>query len=945
MLRQIKKYKSDVVTIIVFIILPFIFFNDSYKIITLIFGNGDPNYNTLPLWDLIVTSIRNGEFPFWNRYIYSGFPLFANPQSSILYPVLWVLYFIFPLSVAYNISILLHYSLAGIFTYIFLNRYNLNKLASFCGGLVFMFSGLMICHKGHAQMLYTVVWFPLILFFLDKFRESRRFEFVLTGSIFYALAFFAGNPQMFFYGSIIILLYIIYYSFIHAKRSYYFLYSAAVFIITALLTSVQLFPIYELVNHSVRGTIDFGAFSFFSYPKKLILTLISPFIYGGGPSGVGFFGELSYIETVAYFGITTIPFLIIGFFSKNRDKYFWIFILVFSFVLVMGMNTPLYKIMYHIPLYNKFRIPTRNWFEVGLAFAILTSFGFDYFIKNFGKKIKKIIITVISLLVLIGVALSSSNLILKKISNLSFFNDFTFLKENLGSLLKTTEPRNYAIYIPLIFICILIVLLIFSIFKKNKFIYILLIFLIFFDFRSFGNYVEGSSSASYISKSIRKFEGYDFIESETQPYRVYPVVNWAPDDYTIYPNRNIHYEIDLMSGYDPLMLGDYNFFMGMFYMDDREKAEILLRNNNILSILNTKYIMYFKPDNYDDFLKNITKVFYKDNKSIVNNNSLNNAILQGIVIKDESSFVFQNNTRGLKCFKIPVKIEKNKNYLISFEIRENIPKDGKSLIDDKIFIDFFTEDYGSAEQEFLLNPEDIGTDFKVIRKVIFSEEAPADKDIYFRIFTYSNGEIEIKNIKLNEVSVSGYNNYEAVYNEDILILRNDDYLPRFYFTEKVRDVSDINEAYEILRETGAIWEESRFNPKTETLVERVDFNTVEFDTSNSEVEIQEYSNNKVKLNITAESDEFLVFSDAYYPGWNAYIDGKQVKIYRANGMVKGIFIPEGKYIIEFDYLPKNFWIYFFISMTTFVSVIVSIFIISFKRIKKQRFKLRSRSNS
>ena len=78
-------------------LLPWFFFKDSMKIGSVIFGYGDPNYNTLPLWDLIVNSIKNGEFPFWNRYIYSGFPLFANPQTSILYPILWVLHFIFPL--------------------------------------------------------------------------------------------------------------------------------------------------------------------------------------------------------------------------------------------------------------------------------------------------------------------------------------------------------------------------------------------------------------------------------------------------------------------------------------------------------------------------------------------------------------------------------------------------------------------------------------------------------------------------------------------------------------------------------------------------------------------------------------------------------------------------------------------------------------------------------
>jgi len=172
MFDYIKKHKINIIIIVTFLFLPFIFFNDSLKLTSLIFGNGDPNYNTLPLWDLIVTSIKSGEFPLWNRYIYSGFPLFANPQSSILYPILYLLYFLFPLNIAYNLSIFLHYSLAGIFLFLFLNRYNLSKFASFAGGLIFMFSGIMICHKGHAQMLYTIVWFPLILYFLDKFRES-----------------------------------------------------------------------------------------------------------------------------------------------------------------------------------------------------------------------------------------------------------------------------------------------------------------------------------------------------------------------------------------------------------------------------------------------------------------------------------------------------------------------------------------------------------------------------------------------------------------------------------------------------------------------------------------------------------------------------------------------------------------------------------------------------
>ena len=34
-----------------------------------------------------VESIKNGDFPLWNPYQFSGHPFFANPQHAILYPL------------------------------------------------------------------------------------------------------------------------------------------------------------------------------------------------------------------------------------------------------------------------------------------------------------------------------------------------------------------------------------------------------------------------------------------------------------------------------------------------------------------------------------------------------------------------------------------------------------------------------------------------------------------------------------------------------------------------------------------------------------------------------------------------------------------------------------------------------------------------------------------
>lgn len=929
----VKKNKVNIIIVSIFLILPWIFFNDSIKISSVIFGDGDPNYYTLPLWDLAVTSVKNGEFPFWNRYIFSGFPFFANPQTSILYPVLWILYLIFPLSVAYSISIMLHYSLAGIFTYLFLNRYKLDKLASFVGGLIFMFSGLMIMHKGHAQMLYVAVWFPLILYYLDRFRDSRKFEFILLGSVFYAFAFFGGHPQIFLYGSMLVFLYIIYYSFIHTKKSFYFLLSFTIFIITGLLLSIQLFPVYELIGHSVRSGLDYGTFTFLSYTEKLIPTFISPFIYGGGPSGVQFFGGISLVEQTAYFGVTTLTFLIIGLFSKNRDKYFWIFLLILSFVLVMGINTPFYKLMFQIPVYNKFRIPTRNWFEFGLAFSILAGFGFDHFIKNFNKKIKIIIIVIISLLGTIGIFLGFSNIIIKKISSFEFFNTKRLLIENFELLLKTTNFKNYAVYLPLILIFITIALLILSFYKRNKYVYVLFIILIFFDLRSLGNYIEGSSNASYINKDLTEYEEFYFTEYENEPYRFYPGFRRWYAEGTIWPNKNIHYEVDLVSGYDPLVLREYNIItMMVCCMDSPEHIEYLMRNNNILSMLNLKYILYYKQEDYSEFKRKITKVLYEDIGTVINDNSMNNAILKNVQFKDKKSLLFKNDTNVLKYIKIPIEIDKNENYLVSLEIKENVQEGNKSLIDNNIFIDFLAEDYDSVEQEFFLNPEEISSDYKIIRKEIFSGDAPAGKEVYLRIFTYSDGEIEIRNIEVNKINIHEYNDYSIVYHKDILVLKNNDYLPRFYFSKKIRNVFGIEEASSILHETGGIWIDNRFDPKVETLVEKIDFSSKEFNIDNAQIEIQEYTNNRVKLNVSVESDSFLVFSDSYYPGWKAYINGQEVKIYKTNGIVKGIFIPEGKHIVEFNYLPINFWIYFSISVATFTSII-ALLILGKKRIK------------
>lgn len=91
---------------------------------------------------------------------------------------------------------------------------------------------------------------------------------------------------------------------------------------------------------------------------------------------------------------------------------------------------------------------------------------------------------------------------------------------------------------------------------------------------------------------------------------------------------------------------------------------------------------------------------------------------------------------------------------------------------------------------------------------------------------------------------------------------------------------------------------------------------------NSRAEMTRYEDVEVEIKTSSDEPGFLVLADTYYPGWHAYVEGKEVKIYRANYGFRAVEVPSGEHKVEWRYEPTYFRLGLLISVVTLVLVLM-----------------------
>ena len=144
-----------------------------------------------------------------------------------------------------------------------------------------------------------------------------------------------------------------------------------------------------------------------------------------------------------------------------------------------------------------------------------------------------------------------------------------------------------------------------------------------------------------------------------------------------------------------------------------------------------------------------------------------------------------------------------------------------------------------------------------------------------------------------------------------------------WFVDKVQYVNNANEEIDALndilpRETAVV--DAKFKDQLKGVTEG-------YKDSLSVIRLTSYEPNRLVYETSSAKDGVAVFSEIYYPGWQAKIDGQPVDIARADYILRVMNVPAGKHTIEMWFDPQSLHITESIAYASLALLLIGVMIL------------------
>ncbi|MBK8899859.1 MAG: YfhO family protein [Anaerolineaceae bacterium] len=365
----------------------------------------DAVFYIYPVKAWTAAQVRQGELPLWSDQLFGGYPAIYDTQAGLFYP-LSLLYYWLDGATAVDLTIFLQMGLGATFMFLYLRRLRLLRSAALLGVVVFTGNGLMVVWLEWQVVHAAIIWLPLALWAVEKQVASGKWQVasgkdqpisnlqspisspqspisilqspISTGlfALAFALPWLGGHWNWALYVSLTAVLYLFWRLWPVLRRSPR---RGLVAVLLPLglgigLSLIQVLPAFAFLRQSHRQPLTWAESQQYGLLNRFAALVMPDFF--GTPLQGNWWGFDNYNETALYVGI--LPLLLVGAAvwpgRHGQVTRFWL--AWGGLGLLWTLGTPGYGVLYWLPVFGGL-LPSRAAVLVVVAAAVLAAIGLD----------------------------------------------------------------------------------------------------------------------------------------------------------------------------------------------------------------------------------------------------------------------------------------------------------------------------------------------------------------------------------------------------------------------------------------------------------------------------------------------------------------------------------------------------------------------------------------
>jgi hypothetical protein len=344
----------------------------------------DAVFYIYPVKAWTAAQVRRGEVPLWSDQLFGGYPAIYDTQAGLFYP-LSLLYYLLDGPAAVDLTIFLQMGVGATFMFLYLRQLRVRRMAAALGSAVFIGNGLMVVWLEWQVVQAAIIWLPLALWAVERQWTVFGNLYSVTHhsslpTIFFALAFalpwLGGHWNWALYVSMTAVLYLFWRLWPLMRRSPRrgLMIALRPLVLGVGLSLVQVLPAFAFFLQSHRQALTWAESQQYGLLNRFAVLLMPDFF--GTPLQGNWWGFDNYNETTLYVGI--LPLLLVGaavwLGRGQRVTQFWL--AWGGLGLLWALGTPAYGLLYWLPVFDGL-LPSRAAVLVVLAAAVLSAIGLD----------------------------------------------------------------------------------------------------------------------------------------------------------------------------------------------------------------------------------------------------------------------------------------------------------------------------------------------------------------------------------------------------------------------------------------------------------------------------------------------------------------------------------------------------------------------------------------